>query len=79
MRTETINIYQFNELSNEAKQNAIKQNYDINVSHDWWTNTYEDAERIGLQITSFDLERNKHAKGAIIGMHEETARLIQPH
>ena len=58
MKTLTINLYQFSELSDEAKEKAISNLSDINVDFDWWTNTYEDAARIGLKITSFDLDRN---------------------
>ena len=39
MKTVTINIYQFSELSDEAKENAIKELYDINVDSDWWYST----------------------------------------
>lgn len=31
MRTETIKLYQFPELSEDAKQTALSQFYDINV------------------------------------------------
>jgi hypothetical protein len=60
MRTITTNVYSFNELSKQAQQNAIEKLYDINVNFDWWQSTYEDAETIGLKITSFDLDRNNY-------------------
>lgn len=65
MRTEhkTINIYTFSELGEKAKQKAIERLYDINVSHDWWDAVYADAERIGIAITSFYLDRH----GSITG------------
>jgi hypothetical protein len=63
MRTKTINLYSFNELSEAAKQKAIERLSHINVDYGWWESTYEDAENIGLKITSFDLDRNNHAKG----------------
>jgi hypothetical protein len=66
MKTKTINIYSFNELSEEAKQKAIERFYDINVNYNWWELTYEDAENIGLKINSFELERNRHAKGEFL-------------
>jgi hypothetical protein len=44
MRTETINLYQFHELSDEAKARAILEYGDINVDHGWWESTYEDEE-----------------------------------
>lgn len=70
-------VYDFNELSEEAKERAIRKLADINVSHEWWDSTYEDAENIGLKLNSFDLDRNRHATGSIIGTHEETAMLIK--
>lgn len=67
MKQVTINVYQFNELNEYAKQKAIENFRYFNVENiDWWSNTYEDAKNIGLKITSFDLERNRHAKGEFI-------------
>lgn len=63
MRTKTVNIYTFAELSEEGKKQAIKKLSDINVDSDWWDSTYEDAERIGLKLQYFDLDRNNHATG----------------
>lgn len=54
MRTHKIKLYKFNELSEEAKQKALEELYDINVNHDWWEAVYYDADMIGLKITSFD-------------------------
>ena len=55
MRTEEINIYQFSELSESAKQNALTKLADINVGFDWWEFIIEDAKNVGIEITSFDL------------------------
>ena len=66
MKTHTINTYSFNELSEEAQQKAIENLSDINVNFDWWNFTYEDAKNIGLKITSFDLDRRRHAKGQFL-------------
>ena len=76
MRTKTINLYQFNELSEEAKQTAISKLYDINVNYDWWDCTYDDAANIGLKITSFGLDRNKHAQGEFTQDADYCARKI---
>lgn len=57
MRTFTVTheVYTFDELSEDARQKALEELYDINVDSDWWyENIYEDAENIGLKITSFD-------------------------
>ena len=76
MKTISINLYKFSELSEEAKQKAIEKLYYINVDHDWWAFTYEDAKNIGLKITSFDLDRNRHAKGEFIWDAKDVAEAI---
>ena len=76
MRTVRTKIYQFDELSEEAQQNAINQFIDINVDSSWWESTYEDAEHIGLKITGFDLDRNKHATGEFNLSANEVAQNI---
>jgi hypothetical protein len=63
MKTKIINVYSFSELSKEAKQKALNYFWDINIDYDWWSYIYEDAKNIGFKITSFDLDRNRHAKG----------------
>lgn len=52
-----IIAYQFDELSDDAKENAIEGLNNINVTHDWWDGVYEDAKIAGFKITSFDLGR----------------------
>lgn len=76
MRTIETTLYNFSELSEEAKKKAIEKLSDINVSYDWWEFIYEDAENIGLKITSFDLDRNRHAKGEFITSAPECAESI---
>jgi hypothetical protein len=77
MRTETTtrNLYTFDELSETAKENAINQLSNINVDYKWWESEYEDAEQVGITITSFDLDRNRHACADIPNC-QETAELI---
>jgi len=65
MKTISINLYSFNELSSEAQNKALSKYVTINVEHDWYDSTYEDAEQVGLKITGFDLDRNKHATGKL--------------
>jgi hypothetical protein len=66
MQTKTYNVYKYDELTDEQKEKAIANLYDINVEYDWWESCYEDARMIGLEITSFDLDRNRHATGKFI-------------
>lgn len=76
MRTIETKIYTFAELSDEAKEKAIQNLSDINVNFQWWESTYEDAKNIGLNITSFDLDRNRHAKGEFISYAYDCAKKI---
>ena len=76
MKTIKVQVYSFNELSEEAKNVAIEKMSSINVEHDWWEFIYEDAKNIGLKITSFDLDRNRHAKGEFLLHANEVAQNI---
>lgn len=79
MRTiiEETTLYTFEELTEEAQEKAIEGNCYINVEYvDWWDLMYEDAERIGLKITSFDLDRYRHAKGKFLWSALECAESI---
>ena len=59
MKTIKTTVYEFDELSDKSKENAIRNLYDINVDYDWWESLYEDAERAGIKITAFDLYRKE--------------------
>lgn len=76
MRTIEVKIFKFNELNEKAKQNAISNLYNINIDYNWWEFIYEDAKNIGLKITSFNLDRNRHAKGDFILNAPEVAQNI---
>ena len=55
MKTIEVKLYEFEELSNEAKENAIEKNRFINVEHDWWDWFYEGMAEIGIKVNSFDV------------------------
>lgn len=57
MRTVRLKIYQYNELSEKAKERVLKDLGDINVAYEWWQFDYEDAEQIGIKITGFNLDK----------------------
>lgn len=57
MKTIETKVYQFDELSDKAKEKAIEWGRDLNVSHDWWDFICDDASNIGLKITEFDTYR----------------------
>ena len=76
MRTIRTKVFKFDELTTEGQEKAMENLSDINIDFEWWKPVYEDAERIGLKITGFDIDRGSYCKGEIIGTSEETARLI---
>ena len=63
MKTKTIQVYDFNELSESAKENALDAVRQGNYGYDWFEYTYADAEAIGLHLTGFGLDRDRHATG----------------
>ena len=76
METRSYQVYKFNELPDDIKQKAIQNLYDINVTHDWWEFTYEDAARIGLEITEFDTDRANHINGNLTLSVRDSIRAI---
>ena len=76
MRTETITktLYAFDELSESAQEHAINRLGGINVDQEWWDCTYDDAENIGLEITSFS---ERDIDGGFIESAESCAYAIQ--
>ena len=75
MRTVEPKVYQFSELSEGAKSNAISSLSHINVDYEWWESVYMDAENVGIKITSFDIDRASYVKSEIYD-HQETANKI---
>ena len=56
MKTVTIQMYQFNDLSDTAKEKVLENFRDINVGFDGWSDdATEDAEEIG-RILGIDIE-----------------------
>ena len=76
MRTISTTVYEFNELSDNAKKKAIDDLYYINVDDDWWENVYEDAAQIGLKLTGFDIGRGAYAEGDFTETAVDVAKAI---
>lgn len=53
MRTINVDLFTFNELSEDVKEKVISNNREINVEHDWWEFIYEDFE----ENCAFDLKK----------------------
>ncbi len=79
MRTEIItrNLYKFDELTEAAQEKAVERLSDLNVDYEWWESTYEDAENIGLKISSFDLGGGREITGDFCMDAETVAENIQ--
>lgn len=80
MRTQIIEqtIYSFSDLetNEQLKQKVLNKYSDINVDYGWWESTYTDAQDVGLEITGFDLDRNRHATGEFTLSANEVAQNI---
>ncbi len=57
MITITKTLYNFDDLTEDAQEEAIRDHSYINIGHGWWDTVYEDAKNIHLIIDEFDLNR----------------------
>ena len=78
MRTETTTKtwYSFDELSDEAKEYAVRDFCDINVSHEWWESIYDDAKNVGIKIMGFDIDRGNYIETRLIHDIDFTVHVI---
>ncbi len=76
MRTQIINIYKFDELSDEAKEKAREWFRQASSSDEWWESTYDDAENVGFKITEFDIDRKSNIRLQFIKNEVEVANAI---
>jgi hypothetical protein len=50
MKTKTIELYEFDELSDDAKEKAREWFREGNLDYDWWDCTFDDAKAAGKYI-----------------------------
>ena len=62
MKTVSVNLYSFNELSIESKAKVLKKYSEINLDYDWWNVEYDDMMQTGLKCNGFDLDRGSYCK-----------------
>ena len=76
MRIIETKVYQYDELPTDKAKERAREWFDSVQfgGYDWWESVYEDAERIGLKIKSFD-ERTLEAE--FMASAEETAHKIE--
>lgn len=79
MKTITINLYQFKELSKEGQQKALEVNSWINVDYEWWNCTYDDAETVGLKIIGFDIHRGTIDLSTSQGLEYSVKEILNNH
>ena len=73
MKTITLNLYSFKELSEAAQKRALNDLSDINTdSNHWYQFMLDDYKSIGLEIDSFDVEQGQ-IKGEFITNAEDFA------
>lgn len=75
MREIKTTVYTFDELNDRAKETAREWYRQYCIADDWYTFVYEDAERVGLKITAFDLRGGVEAE--FLASAEETAHKIE--
>ena len=76
MQTQTIITYNFSELNEEAKEFALNKNRELGISDYWYTDTFHDAEEVGIRISTFDLDRAQKIGGEFVWEHIQVADLI---
>ena len=79
MKTKTINLYSFSELSEKAKENAINKLSDINVDFNWWEGMEEDAKIVGIEIREFDCDRNMIKGSFLLSACEVAQNILNNH
>lgn len=62
MKTIEIKLYKFDELPEDIQDKVVQNYSDINTAYEWWSFTCEDAKQIGIEITSFDLDRGNYCE-----------------
>lgn len=75
-----ITFYQFDELSDEAKEKAREWYKSDALDYEWWESVYEDAAQAGLKITAFDLGGAQSIDGELtVGAMESVSNIITTH
>lgn len=80
MRTIEVQLFQFDELDDTAKERAREWYRNVSQHDEWWECVYDDAERIGLKITGFDVGRSQSIDYELTeGVNEVCRRIIDQH
>lgn len=80
MRIKETKVYQYEELSDKAKEKARERFGRDYPDYDWWDSAYYDANTIGLTITSFDLGNRKDIQGHLnISVKQSCEKILKEH
>ena len=83
MKTKQIKTFTFDELTDLAKDRVLSQFRYVHVEYfDWYHSVYHDAERIGIKITGFDLDRGSYCTGKFLNSHwpiDVAEKIMQEH
>jgi hypothetical protein len=75
MRIIGMKVYQYDELSDDAKEKARDWYRDVALDYEWWESIFDSAADIGLKIEEFDLNPI-YAKGKLTENAEDVAKAI---
>jgi len=59
----SVEVFSYEQLSDAATEKALQWHSEASCHDEWWDFIYEDAANIGLKISGFGLDRNRHAEG----------------
>ena len=79
MRTIETKVYLFNELDEQTKEKAIRNNYDIAIQDDWYHFTKHDLKEVGIELRSFDIDRGSYAEIHIDYLFNTCEKIIKSH
>ena len=79
MKTVSINVYEYNELDPKIQAKVLGEFSGINVDHEWWTDTFEDADMVGIRIVNFDIEYKSIKVLPRLSMEEIIEEILKNH
>lgn len=80
MRTETVNVLKFAELSDEAKETARNWMRECITVEDWSDHIVnEDAASVGIKITGWDIGRGNSIDGTIDDTEGTAHQIVKNH
>lgn len=79
MKTVEIQLFKFDELTENAKQKAINKYRDSGINYYWYSFINEDAKDVGIKIKSFDISRKEIEIDLLYSYDEVASKIISNH